>query len=594
MSLWSELKQRRITQILISFLVGGWIILQVVDQMVDREVLPRYVYLVALILFGFGIPAALIIGWYHGEKGSQQVTSVEVALLVLLGIGALGSSFVVVSREVRIQIAQSGDFDLARMAVLYFEADDEESNVVAEGLTEDLISRLSRVPELSVVSRNGSRSARAEGMTLEEAAEYLDVGALLHGDVRRSGDELAVNVQLRTRDGIRLASVVVRSPADSILILQDQVAQEVAEEIRAALGEEIHLRDSQFEAPNNGAWLAVARGERAMERARAQAFEGLEAMEPHLDDAEAAFREAAELAPDWATPWYHLSRAAHERGRRSTADVERMESLLAEAEELADEALDRDPRSALAFYHRGTTRYTRYLRQLDGSPQERQETLQLAREDLENAVRLEPSLAEGFATLSHLFYQVEDVTGAALAARQAYQADAFLAVSNTVLQRLVVTNYDLGDVPQSRQWCAEGYRRFPEDFYFTECRLWLMTMDGVEPDVDLAWALRDSVRELMGPRRWEAMETTETLVVAGVIARAGLADSASVVMDRNPGDPPTEAAMRIMNGQQDQAIQLLREYTAGQGGHFGQGSRLMWWWVPLQGNPEFERMRRLN
>lgn len=593
MSLWSELKQRRVTQIAISYLVGGWIILQVVDQMVDREVLPRYVYLVALILFGFGIPAALVIGWYHGEKGAQRVTSMEVALLALLGVGAVGSSFVVVSKEIRIQIAQSGDFDLARMAVLYFGADDDESNVVAEGLTEDLISRLSRVPELSVVSRNGSRTVRDQGLTLEESAEFLDVGAVLHGDVRRSGDELAVNVQLRTRDGIRLASVVVRSPADSILLLQDDVAQEVAEEIRAALGAEIHLRESQVEAPNDGAWLAVARGERALDRARAESFQGLQAMEPHLDAAEEALREATEVAPEWATPWHLLSWAAHERGRR-TADPDRMLRLLEEAEALADEALDRDPRSAMGFFRRGTARYSRFLERLDPSDQQRQETLRLAREDLEQAVRLEPSLAEAYATLSHLFYQVEDVTGAALAARQAYQADAFLSVSNTVLRRLVVTNYDLGDVAQSRQWCAEGHRRFPEDYYFTECRLWLMTMDGVDPDVGWAWALLDSIRDLAGSRRWEDLETTERLVVAGVIARAGLPDSASAVMDRAPGDPPTEAAMRIMNGQPEQAIQLLREYTAGTGGHFGQGSRLMWWWVPLQGHPEFERMRRLN
>ena len=72
MGLWSDIKQRRITQIFLSYLVGGWLILQVVDQVVDREVLPRYVYVVALILFAFGIPAALVIGWNHGEKGAQK------------------------------------------------------------------------------------------------------------------------------------------------------------------------------------------------------------------------------------------------------------------------------------------------------------------------------------------------------------------------------------------------------------------------------------------------------------------------------------------------------------------------------------------
>ncbi len=66
MSLWAELKQRRITQIVLGYLVGGWIAVSVIDQVVDREVLPLVVYEVALALYLFGILGALIVGWYHG------------------------------------------------------------------------------------------------------------------------------------------------------------------------------------------------------------------------------------------------------------------------------------------------------------------------------------------------------------------------------------------------------------------------------------------------------------------------------------------------------------------------------------------------
>ena len=62
----------------------------VVDQVVDREVLPLVVYEVTLTLFLFGILAALIVGWYHGEKGNQEFTRNEIVLLVLVALGTVG------------------------------------------------------------------------------------------------------------------------------------------------------------------------------------------------------------------------------------------------------------------------------------------------------------------------------------------------------------------------------------------------------------------------------------------------------------------------------------------------------------------------
>ncbi len=53
MGLWNDIKERRVTQIFFTYLVGGWLVLQVVDQVVDRDVLPGWVYWSALIVFAF-------------------------------------------------------------------------------------------------------------------------------------------------------------------------------------------------------------------------------------------------------------------------------------------------------------------------------------------------------------------------------------------------------------------------------------------------------------------------------------------------------------------------------------------------------------
>ncbi len=158
MSLWSEIKQRRITQIVVTYLAGGWIVTSVVDQVVDREVLPLVVYEVTLTLFLFGILAALIVGWYHGEKGAQEAPKIEIGMLAVVGILAVGASAQVVrgnlaEASLRDSLADAG-LDLRRIGVLYFEdlSSDGSAQAVAEAITEGLINTLAEVDELTVSS----------------------------------------------------------------------------------------------------------------------------------------------------------------------------------------------------------------------------------------------------------------------------------------------------------------------------------------------------------------------------------------------------------------------------------------------------------
>jgi len=167
-SLWSEIKQRRITQIVIAYLTAGWLVLAVFDQVVDREVLPPVFYEVALTLYLFGIVAALVIGWYHGEKGEQQAPKIEIVMLTVLALGALGSSGIVVRNSMaEAEIAGLVGDDLRDIAVLYLEDVSRDGSIqaTADGITEGLISSLRQVNELNVSSRNASRPSPARTVT---------------------------------------------------------------------------------------------------------------------------------------------------------------------------------------------------------------------------------------------------------------------------------------------------------------------------------------------------------------------------------------------------------------------------------------------
>jgi len=89
--------------------------------------------------------------------------------------------------------------------------------------------------------------------------------------------------------------------------------------------------------------------------------------------------------------------------------------------------------------------------------------LQDARSDLETATQADPTLATANLTLSHLLYQVDDVPGAMLRARQAYEEDAYLSSADWAVDRLFWGALDLEQFSEARRWCATGVQRFPND-----------------------------------------------------------------------------------------------------------------------------------
>jgi len=200
-----------------------------------------------------------------------------------------------------------------------------------------------------------------------------------------------------------------------------------------------------------------------------------------------------------------------------------------------------------------------------------------------------------------LYYQTKDLQGAALAARRAYEEDAYLGNAADILTRLFHTSYDLDQQRQAQRWCQEGMRRFPRDFRFFQCQLYLMTRLEA-PDVPRAWSVLSSIDSLAPPPQRAILHLRNQMLVAAVIARAGLRDSAHAVIARSRGtaelDPEhdlvaMEAFVRTLLGEQDEAIHLLQRYVAANPEHsFRVGGDIFWWWWDLQKHPGFQALVR--
>ncbi|UCG88449.1 MAG: hypothetical protein JSW71_07875, partial [Gemmatimonadota bacterium] len=270
----------------------------------------------------------------------------------------------------------------------------------------------------------------------------------------------------------------------------------------------------------------------------------------------------------------------------------------------ADRALAEDPNEARALEARGAARYHYWLRYQPADRSEADRLFAEARSDLERATQADQSLASAHVTLSDLYLWGGEEVSAMLEARRGYEEDAYLENVEEVLVGLYRSAYGLKEFAQAREWCDEGGRRFPNSAHFAQCQIWLMTTDLLEPDVDRAWQLLAEVERLTPePRREYARRYAQT-TVGGVLARAGLVDSARSVLHAARADPdidPTrqllyiEAYMRVLLGDEDEAIDLMKLYFAANPAEdhgAGEDEELFWWWEDLQHHPRFAELER--
>ena len=519
------------------------------------------------------------------------------------GLLAVAASIVVVVANSGSVSTSEGLFDPHRIAVMYFDdnSPDNQLQYLADGLTEGVIDRLARVRGLDVISRNGVAPFRDAGAgAIDSVARELSAGMVVRGSVEPIGERLRVSaVLVDGNSGADLERVGFDLPAEDLLAVQDSVITQVSMLLRARLGEEVALRDSRVGTSNSVAWSLYQRGERARKNAEAAHDVGdAELMFAGFEEADSLFGEAADEDESWASPVTSRAYLSY-RIARVSGDFETVVNALDSVEARVARALERDNSEAWALEIRGTARYFKWLIGVVPGQEESDSLLEAAQNDLENAVDLDPTLAGAYSTLSHLYYNTDDVVEALFAAQRAYEQDAYLAVADQILWRLFLGNFDSERFPAARQWCQEGYERFPDNYRFTECHLWEMTIPRSIAMPDSAWALYEQVDSLL-PEEIRPLQSRRTqMIVGGILAKADLPDSARAVLERarvgadvdpNLELPYIEAFMRTLLGDHDEAVRLLRPYAADTD-PTEEITTTYWWFRALRDHPRFDDIR---
>ena len=491
--------------------------------------------------------------------------------------------------------------DPRAVGVLYFEDVSRNGQLrhIADGLTESLIDQLSGIAALDVRSRNAVLPFRGGNIAPDSVGRALKVGTLVRGSVEPEPRGARVDVQLvDAASGTRIDGKSFDYDTTRALALQDTIAAQVALFLRERLGDEVRLRERRRQTRNGDAWLLVQRAERRHKDADALAIAGnAQGALDALAEADSVLTRAAAADGNWATPLALRASVAYERARLLRRDPG-LGAIVDSGIAYADRATAIDARSADALEYKGRLLYLKITEHLTG-PLDVDRTLAAAETTLTRAVSINRDQAGAWEALSAVHYRKPDLQAVIRAAMRAYESDAYLRSTRSILNRLFYASFSLEEFPEAMRWLNEFRKRFPNDYYYYEGRLLMYWTRFGPPDIDSAWAYSRKYVELTSPKDREFHRRRAEMLVAGALAKAGLPDSARRVLLRARATDPAidrrkelranEASVRVMLRDYDLAVDLLKDYLSVNPEHRkGFENRGIWIWRDLQSYPRFK------
>jgi TolB-like protein/Tfp pilus assembly protein PilF len=258
MSVLDELKRRNVFRVGAAYLVVAWLVLQVVDTVSPMLELPATFGRAVLLLLAIGFIVAILVSWIYeltpeGLKREKDVdrsasithTTGRKLDRVIIGVLSLALLFFVLDKFVwsdNVHVPEEAIADAGNapttIAVLPFVnmSADPQQEYMSDGIAEEILNLLVRIPDLRVTSRASAFTFKGTGAGTQEIGSQLGVDHILLGSVRRSGDRLRISTQLvDVASDSPIWSETWERPLDDIFAIQDEVAEAVVENLQVRL-----------------------------------------------------------------------------------------------------------------------------------------------------------------------------------------------------------------------------------------------------------------------------------------------------------------------------------------------------------------------
>ena len=324
----SELKRRHVVQVGIAYLVVAWGAAQVAELVLDTFDTPGWVMRSILVALGLGFPVALVLAWIYDLRADglhKESESVEAA-----GQPTAASAAA---------LEESVEHDSIAVLPFVNMSSDPEQEYFSDGIAEELLNLLTRIPELRVAARTSAFSFKGKNVDIREIARQLHVAHVLEGSVRKGGNRIRITAQLIAAEtGYHLWSETWDRTIDDIFAVQDEIAAVVAEQLKLTL---LQARPRAVETNPEAYALYL----QARHLARLKSAAGYE-------QALTLLEQVLAIAPDYAPAW---AEQAGIYNMQAAYGITPCDAGSARAREAANRALSVDPDCAKAHAELGWT-----------------------------------------------------------------------------------------------------------------------------------------------------------------------------------------------------------------------------------------------
>ncbi len=290
--LFENLKRRGVLETAVAYLILGWLLIQIADVVFSQLLLPAWAgtFVTALVIAGF--PIAVILSWFlefrHGRAVLHTLSPRDAVrrrftrtYISVIGGLAIAAVFVLVyDRNVGLpeaQITATADdafllpiVDNSIAVLPFFNVDgSEDTKVFSNGLADDLITRLSRVPGLLVSSR-GDAFTLASNSASQKIRERLRVAHYLEGSVQITDKQMRVTVQLiDSATGFHLMSRTFNRLLEDYFDTRDEIAELTIANVRVALPADTQMAPvADYMKSDLNAYILYRTGKEIYERPR--------------------------------------------------------------------------------------------------------------------------------------------------------------------------------------------------------------------------------------------------------------------------------------------------------------------------------------
>jgi adenylate cyclase len=234
---WTELKRRRVIRVLVIYVVASWLVISAAETLLPNLNLPEWSVTLVIALVVLGFPIVLALAWIFdiGPKGLEVTSQASPATEEPAEKPEAAASPTPLAATTT---PNEDPEDRLSIAVLPFVnmSGDPENEYFSDGIAEEILNLLTKLPQLMVASRTSSFKFKGEKIDIPEVAGALGVNTILEGSVRRAGERVRITAQLIEVDtDSHLWSETYDRELKDVFAIQDDIARSIVAALEVTL-----------------------------------------------------------------------------------------------------------------------------------------------------------------------------------------------------------------------------------------------------------------------------------------------------------------------------------------------------------------------